>query len=317
METRDIIDAIIGPDGENEARTLGLNSLLESGPMADFAEPTEAEVELGKEKKRAKIPIYENLDPTVLMQEWDGHRHFRIGVVSDLHENSKYTQTTHLHNFYDLAYAAGVRDYYNVGDMDDGEKMRPGHQYECYRQGADEHKDNICRLYPRKPDARTFFITGNHDASLIKHCGYNIGKAIAKDRDDMIYLGPDSAVVQLTPRCKMELRHPWDGTAYAISYKTQKMTDAMSGGEKPNILLIGHYHKAEYIFYRNIHCIQAGTFCAQTPFMKGKSIAAHMGGWILDFTVDEKGQILWFTQTFVPYYKAIHEDYKNWESFVA
>lgn len=90
------------------------------------------------------------------------------------------------------------------------------------------------------------------------------------------------------------------------------MIDAMSGGEKPNILAIGHYHKAEYLFYRNVHCIQAGTFCAQTPFMRGKGLAANMGGWIVEITVNDEGYIQKMTQTLIPYYTAVVDDWKEW-----
>ena len=38
----------------------------------------------------------------------------------------------------------------------------------------------------------------------------------------MIYLGQSDAVISLTPNCTLELRHPLDGTAYALSYKLQK-----------------------------------------------------------------------------------------------
>ena len=58
--------------------------------------------------------------------------------------------------------------------------------------------------------------------------------------------------------------------AYALSYKIQKMVEAMSGGEKPNILAVGHYHKLEMFPYRNVQCFQTGTFQAQTPWMRGK-----------------------------------------------
>ena len=32
-----------------------------------------------------------------------------------------------------------------------------------------------------------------------------------------------------------------------------KMIEAMESDSKPNILAVGHYHKAEYLFYRNVH----------------------------------------------------------------
>lgn len=91
------------------------------------------------------------------------------------------------------------------------------------------------------------------------------------------------------------------------------MIEAMGGGEKPSILAIGHYHKQEYIFYRNVHCLQVGTFCAQTPYMRGKGIAAAMGGWIIEVVVNGDGAITGITPMFIPYYTAIKEDWKNFD----
>jgi hypothetical protein len=92
----------------------------------------------------------------------------------------------------------------------------------------------------------------------------------------------------------------------------QKMIESMSGGEKPNILAVGHYHKAEYIFYRNVHTFQTGCTLAQTPWMKGKGIAAHIGGWIVEVHVDDEGTITRLKQEYIPFYKAIKEDWLNW-----
>jgi hypothetical protein len=128
----------------------------------------------------------------------------------------------------------------------------------------------------------------------------------------MIYYGKDWAVVYLTPKCTMELRHPWDGGSYAISYKPQKMIESISGGDKPNIIGVGHYHKSLYMEYRNVHAFLTGTFQAQTPFMKGKGLAAHMGGWIVEIQVDDKGTISRIKPEFIPYYVPIKDDYKNW-----
>ena len=131
----------------------------------------------------------------------------------------------------------------------------------------------------------------------------------------MKYLGQLSAVIDLTPNCTLELRHPIDGTAYALSYKLQKMVEAMSGGEKPNILACGHYHKSEYFFYRNVHIFQTSSFQAQTPWMKGKGIATSIGGWIVEINVDNEGTITRIKQEYIPFYKAIKDDYKNWRDF--
>jgi hypothetical protein len=75
------------------------------------------------------------------------------------------------------------------------------------------------------------------------------------------------------------------------------------------VLLMGHHHKAFYLMYRNIHCFEAGTFQAQTPWMRGKRIAAMMGGWIIELHVTDDGTITRCKGEFIPVYKAVEHDY--------
>lgn len=256
--------------------------------------------------------IIQNSVPVDVNVPWDGTRKITFGLISDTHINSKFTQLTYLHKFYDICAERGITDIYHAGDIDEGEQMRMGHQYECYTQGADDHISEIVKNYPRRDGIITHFITGNHDASLIKRCGVNIGRAIAREREDMIYLGQDVADVHLTPNCILRLQHPWDGSAYALSYKVQKMIESMEADTKPNILAVGNYHKIEYFFYRSIHAFQTGTFQSQTPFMRGKGISAYMGGWIITIEVDNNGYIQHIIPEVIPFYAAIPEDYKRW-----
>ena len=88
--------------------------------------------------------------------------------MGDTQINSNYTQITHLHNLYDLYEREGITEVYHVGDIDEGEEMRKGHKYECYKQGADAHVEEIVKVYPKRNGITTHFITGNHDASMIK-----------------------------------------------------------------------------------------------------------------------------------------------------
>ena len=260
------------------------------------------------EKKRVVI---QNQEPEIHVSKWDGTDILRFAIMGDTQIGSKYTQLTYLHQFYDLCEREGLRDVYHTGDLTDGIKMRPGHEYELYENSADEMLDDVVLNYPKKPTITTHFITGNHDASLYKHVGFDIGRAVGMLRPDMKYLGRDCAVVNLTPECTLEMRHPWDGTAYALSYKTQKMIEAMESDSKPNILAVGHYHKAEYIFYRNVHCLQTGCFQSQTPFTRGKGISVYLGGWLVTVRVDSNGYIQGFAPEFIPFYKSCKDDYKN------
>lgn len=269
--------------------------------------------DLKKDKVEEKRVIIQNQEPEHHKVNWDGNKILRFAVMGDTQFGSKYAQITYLHDFYDLCKREGITDVYHTGDLTDGLKMRLGHEYELYEVSADDMRDDVVKNYPRIEGITTHFITGNHDASIYKHVGYDIGQSIAMLRPDMNYLGRDCAVVDLTPNCPLELRHPWDGTAYAISYKIQKMIEAMESDSKPKILAVGHYHKAEYLFYRDVHALQTGCFQSQTPFTRGKGISVHMGGWLVTVHVDDEGTIHRFGHDFIPYYKPIKDDYKNFK----
>ena len=259
-----------------------------------------------------KPVVIQNQEPTVYNPKWNGTTVLKFAIIGDTQLGSKYAQISHLKNFYELCASEGIKDVYHTGDVTDGLKMHSGHEYELYKTSADDMVQDVIENYPRIEGITTHFITGNHDASIYKQVGYDIGNTITEKRPDMKYLGRDCALIFLTPNCKLELRHPWDGTAYALSYKPQKMIEAMESDSKPNILAIGHYHKAEYLFYRNVHCLQTGCFQGQTPYTRGKGISVHMGGWIVTIHVDKNGTITRFGSEFIPYYSSIKDDYKQY-----
>ena len=191
--------------------------------------------------------------------------------------------------------------------------MRPGHEHELFVIGADDQVNYIIKNHPYRKGITTKFILGNHDTSHIKNGGHDIGVPIAAAREDMQYLGIYNAKMHITPNCIVELNHPLDGGAYALSYSLQKMIDSMSGGEKPNILLNGHHHKLFYMIYRNIHAFECGTMQEQTPWMRGKRLAAHIGGMIVEVHVDHEGTVTRCRNEFVPFYRTVKNDYLNWK----
>jgi hypothetical protein len=266
-----------------------------------------------KKSENVKRVVVQNQEPEHHESKWDGTTVLNFAILGDTQFGSKYAQITYLHDFYDLCVKEGITEVYHTGDITDGLKMRPGHEYELYEISADEMIDDVVKHYPKRDGITTNFITGNHDASIYKHVGYDIGQAIANRRHDLKYLGRDCATINLTPNCTLELRHPWDGTAYALSYKMQKMIEAMESDSKPNILAVGHYHKAEYLFYRNVHALQSACFQGQTPFTRGKGISVHIGGWIVKIRVDATGTIQGFSPEFIPFYSSIKDDYKNFK----
>ena len=75
-------------------------------------------------------------------------------------------------------------------------------------------------------------------------------------RTDLEYIGHVEADIAIKAGNKptmIKIQHPGGGSAYARSYTGQKQVEAFEGGEKPSILVQGHYHVSNYMNDRNIH----------------------------------------------------------------
>lgn len=228
----------------------------------------------------------------------------KIGLISDTHISSIYFQKLFLQLAYKDFKKNDVTAVYHCGDVTDGlYNNRPSSIYELNAIGFDQQVALVVEVYPQEEGITTYFITGNHDATHMANGGANVGLAIEKNRRDMKYLGHEYAKVWLTDKVDLDLVHPRDGSAYAYSYKTQKRIDAMSGGSKPKIMAIGHYHKNFTMLYRNIWTLGMASFQAQSPFMRGMGLVSDVGYVILEITVNDNGDIIEFT----PRYKTLYE----------
>lgn len=142
--------------------------------------------------------------------------------------------------------------------------------------------------------------------------GLDIGKHAERimreaGREDWHNLGYMEAFVSLRHRktsrtSQLLVMHPGVGSAYSVSYRPQKIVESFSGGSKPAVLLIGHYHKLSQNLIRNVWALQTGTQQDQTPFMRKKGIDAHVGGGICRLKQDMHGAIVACQVEFFSYF---------------
>jgi UDP-2,3-diacylglucosamine pyrophosphatase LpxH len=210
---------------------------------------------------RALIDQVQNQPPVVgeHVHKW-GRKRIKFGLCSDLHVGSKYADYGAMRDLFKRFEAEDIRHVYVAGDITEGYDRRKGQTYECELHGFDEQVHGAAERIPRLQGGKIHFITGDHDGWHKDNGGVHVGPHLARLRPDMNYLGDCQAIVEFTPNCRLMLAHPAKGTSYAISYQIQKMIEAFAGGTKPQLLAVGHYHKAEYIFYRNVHAFQTGCF---------------------------------------------------------
>ena len=218
-----------------------------------------------------------------------------FGVIGDTHYGSLYEAKDECAALYERFAAEGITDVLHAGDVIDGHQVYRGQEFELHSHGWAKQRDWFAAHAPRVAGVTTHFIVGNHDASMKKVAGIDVGSELADRRPDWNFIAEDYGVIQFkTPNGRkftVAMIHPAGGSAYALSYRPQKIVEQIEGGTKPNLLCIGNYHKAEFMpAYRNVAVIQVGCFQWQTPFMVTKGLAAHVGGWIVRVTVQDSAK---------------------------
>ena len=95
-------------------------------------------------------------------------------------------------------------------------------------------------------------------------------------------------------KMKIVMDHPGGGSAQSLSYKPQKRIETLESLFKPDMMLIGHYHKAYDFVYRNVRGILVPSFCDKTQFQQKQGLSNYVGAYFLDIYSDKKGNIQYF-----------------------
>lgn len=248
-------------------------------------------------------PCFERIPLAIV----DGGGWVRVGLVADTHLASKEAREDALHLQYDLFQREGITTVLHAGNLIDGHI--PGLNTESVIVASvDGQTQYACDNYPARKGITTYFITGDdHEAWFMKQ-GLNWGAymqmvAERNGRQDLKYVGHVEADIEFFTEggasTILKLQHPGGGSSYARSYKAQKQVESFQGGEKPAILVQGHYHVAGYVFDRNVHVIGMPGFQDQTIFARKKQLRMEIGGVLLEFKQNpEDGAVTRFRPEF-------------------
>jgi predicted phosphodiesterase len=231
---------------------------------------------------------------------FEGER-IRVGAMTDTHIGSNKMPPERIYQAFDEFRKSKVDFITHSGDVTEGMSNRTGHVYELSDIGYASQKSASVDIFKQWTDTDIYAIDGNHDRWFIKSNGAKIVEDISKEVSNFHFIGHDEGDISLKGKATLKLWHGEDGNSYALSYRLQKILESLTGGEKPNAMLCGHTHKFVDIFERHVFCTSIGSMQSQTPWMRGKRIAAHTGFAIIDYWVNDKG-ICKKTSTWHPFY---------------
>lgn len=296
---------------ESLAKKLGTTTALVAKAMEALAKKGYQLASRGKHGWRIVIDV----DPTQqskLIVHPSGNfnnKWYTFGVFGDNHSGSKHERVDVVNALYDRFEEAGVKDVFHTGNMLEGEMRLNKHDIKVF--GLDAQVQHFIDGLPEKKGMKTHFVTGDdHEGWYQRNEGIEIGRHIeqtahAGGRKDLDYLGyVEADVILQVPGGErlMRVMHPGGGAAYALSYSAQKIVESFQGGEKPSILLYGHYHKFDLNYYREVYNLGTGCCVDQSIFMRKQKIQAHVGGLIIRIHQAPDGAINRFQVEWMPFY---------------
>lgn len=232
------------------------------------------------------------------------------GLVADTHLCSTKCRLRELEATYDLFAEEGITKVYHAGNIVDGYLPRlNGGEVIC--TSIDDQTQYAIDHYPRRKGITTHFITGDDHEGWWQKEGFNFGKHLeltARDqgRHDLVYIGHVEGDVALNNKggtAMLKVQHPGGGSSYARSYTQQKQIEAFEGGEKPAILIQGHYHVSNFMQDRNVFVVSMPGFQDQTIFARKKRLRMEIGGAIMRFKQNPvDGSITRFAVEFIRFF---------------
>lgn len=250
------------------------------------------------------------IEPLIIHPAENYHnKWYNFGVLGDTHLGSKHERLDVIEALYDRYAEEGITEVFHTGNWIEGEFRMNKHDIKVF--GMDAQIQYFLDKYPQREGITTYFVAGDdHEGWYQQREGIEIGRhleqsAVGVGREDLKYLGYGEADVVLRAQSGerlMRVLHPGGGSAYALSYSAQKIVESYQGGEKPSVLLYGHYHKYDCNYYREVYCIGTGCCVDQSIFMRKQKIQAHVGGLILRLQQAKDGAITRMQHEWMPFY---------------
>lgn len=228
----------------------------------------------------------------------------RFGYFSDPHIGAREFDWALWRKMVAYFKKVAIKTVYSPGDIVEGMSGRAGQIYDLQAIGFRAQVKLAISAIDMLKGMEVYSILGNHDLWYKDKSGVDasVGEAIQAKCPHYHHLGDWEADVVLAKGVTMKIFHANDGTAYATSYKLQKLIESLEGGKKPALILSGHYHKQLAMFSRNVWGFECGTMCGQTQWMRGKKIAAHKGFGVIELWVKPTGGIERLRHEFFPHY---------------
>lgn len=237
---------------------------------------------------------------------------FKALLLSDTRIGSIYEQPSRLNETYYNAFTDGYNKAILLGDITEGLYSKRNKYFSSlYLPTTEEQVERVINYYPYIEGMTTYFITGDQDLTHTTKNGVDIGRLISERREDMIYLGQMSCVININ-KMKILANHLKVGAfdrAKTVSYKQQEYMYSMRSEDKADIILNGHLLVDEQLDEREMTEISVPSLVATTPRIKSNGVTHNVGSTLLNCSFTKYGKLEKVNAIVSPYYQTDQDDY--------
>lgn len=253
----------------------------------------------------------EQIDKFNFNLDTDMNNEFKFVAISDTRFGSKSQQLSILNDIYYKAYEMGYMNIIHCGNLTEGVySISNVYADTIFLDDTLRQVDYIIKYYPKIEGMKTYFITGVKDEKHLKSNKIDIGKRISDSRDDMIFLGYNSCMLNIDNASMLILNSKLSKT-YTVSYRAQQQIDSFRSEDKPDVLLYGGLLQMEKFNYRHVNCISVPSVCATTKEMNDKRYSNTIGAWYITVRTDDKGNFKSISAMDSVYYSTNKFDYQK------
>ena len=234
----------------------------------------------------------------------------KIAFISDTRFGSKNEQIAILNDMYKNFAIAGVKYVFVLGNLLEGPyKGENNLEYgkSLITNDAYGQADHLIEYFPKVEGIKTLFITGKNDHKFSREL--NVGEYIAREREDMIYLGPKACTVHFN-EVTFKLEQLKAGDAYTVAYPPQTYSRSMSSYEDYDaIFLSGTRSSQHFPAIRDTQIFSVPSVVERTPLMKANRQQNTIGATIVDVSYTKTGKLKRLLPEVMPYYKPSKDNY--------
>lgn len=240
---------------------------------------------------------------------------FKVLVISDLRTGSIYEQPTIYQNAIQNAYNSGCRTIIISGDLTEGlypsngKTKRSKYYNTLFLKDTYSQIERFIKMYPHLEGMKTYFITGDKDATHNNAFERPIGKRLEGIRDDMHFLGELNGILKVNDT-KILVRHHGTRKTYTVSYLLEQYLKSKRSEDKPDIVLNGGLLQMEHLpNYREMEAFSIPSMVATTSEMDDRSWPNTIGAWEMELSFKKDGTLDNIKSIRVPYFVTNKDDY--------